>query len=380
MSTRRILAPIALVVGLATAVPTAAQTPAAEDLELEGRVRSLLACLVEGAGPCDLAAWTWEPACLEMTEPRGETREDAIEACTEPGTLEQLRELADHPELLPQVPLEVQALRVGLTPRFDEAQRDALEAERMAQLTRQTDRIAQDPFESELQRRHVRWSVLLETTMVAVPYRCRGGICGAMVVQPTPGVHRVVYLERADSLIYQMRRLERQGDNGIDVPDNGALLAEFEAIRDELQDSCALFRRQAMNNVDAIRTAMKAFDAEFDVMLPVERCPAEIPAGRAVPWPEACRDATRLGQMEWNAEASSGFKYSGTVQTFAHLGWEPDGRVCCSYEVTVTQTGPEGTRDFEARATCDTDGDGVPAVFVSSNKEKPKQLTGDEVR
>ena len=34
----------------------------------------------------------------------------------------------------------------------------------------------------------------------------------------------------------------------------------------------------------------------------------------------------------------------------------------------------------EARATCDTDGDGVPAVFVSSNKEKPKQLTGDEVR
>lgn len=84
--------------------------------------------------------------------------------------------------------------------------------------------------------------------------------------------------------------------------------------------------------------------------------------------------------MEWDSRASSGFAYTGTFQTFGHLGWAPDGPVCCSYEVEVIAAEDGGVGDFLVRATCDTDGDGVPAIFTSSGKENAKQVTGDEVR
>jgi hypothetical protein len=57
---------------------------------------------------------------------------------------------------------------------------------------------------------------------------------------------------------------------------------------------------------------------------------------------------------------------------WTRLGWQPDSRVRCQYEVTV----PTPT-DFRAVARCDADGDGQMAVFISSRAQPSKRISPD---
>jgi hypothetical protein len=104
--------------------------------------------------------------------------------------------------------------------------------------------------------------------------------------------------------------------------------------------------------LSAIRTAEKAYDAEWDTFLPCAPTPAELPGAAAAPF--------------------SG----GGLEDFYTLGWIPDGDVVCRYSVVTL----DGGRDFEAIAECDEDGDGEIARWRATNADRPAPTTPEEVR
>jgi hypothetical protein len=114
-------------------------------------------------------------------------------------------------------------------------------------------------------------------------------------------------------------------------------------------------RSEAPTNLDAIRTAEKAYHAEWDEYLSVPACPASEPGREPVEFAGACTD-------EWN-----------------QLGWLPYTTVRCRYEVVAFNSGDWATSDFEATAECDIDGDGVYALYRASNSERSTMVTGNNV-
>jgi hypothetical protein len=117
------------------------------------------------------------------------------------------------------------------------------------------------------------------------------------------------------------------------------------AVREETE-------RQTAANVDGIRTAELAYEAAFDVFLPTGVWPRPVAelTPEAVPWPEG--------------------------SDFDRLGWEPDGAVRGTFQVTVSQDGG----DFTIHGWQDLDGDGVPAHWTASRSAAAALVSESGVR
>jgi len=68
-------------------------------------------------------------------------------------------------------------------------------------------------------------------------------------------------------------------------------------------------------------------------------------------------------QTDFESEHMDGWK---------RLGWQPQSKVRCQYEVTVSTPA-----NFRAVARCDVDGDGELSVFVSAREHPPKRVSPD---
>lgn len=146
------------------------------------------------------------------------------------------------------------------------------------------------------------------------------------------------------------------------VADDGDGFAE--AIRGMLageeggisQTRLRAMRSEAPTNLDAIRTAEKAYHAEWDAFTNCRATPANIPGKDAEP-----------------------FRGPG-LTNFQNLGWTADGNIRCRYSVTRARAGRSISDDsFEARAECDLDEDGVYSVYYATQSFKPKMLTPNNV-
>ena len=57
------------------------------------------------------------------------------------------------------------------------------------------------------------------------------------------------------------------------------------------------------------------------------------------------------------------------------LGFKPEHQLRCHYKVELTN----GGADFEARARCDIDQDGIFAVYVATSEKEVEQLTDNDI-
>jgi hypothetical protein len=113
-----------------------------------------------------------------------------------------------------------------------------------------------------------------------------------------------------------------------------------------------LRRSEPYGNMDAMRTAERAYEACWDELVACAPTPAEIPAGTAVPFE------------------------GGGYDDFMKVGWLPDGDVTCRYSIRVDEDGMQ----FEIKAECDQDGDGEIAVWKATRDDEPHRVTPAEVR
>ena len=116
-------------------------------------------------------------------------------------------------------------------------------------------------------------------------------------------------------------------------------------------------RSEAPSNADGIRTAEKAYHAEWDTFTAVSPCPP--PEVKIGPDPQHWRP-------EWPC-----------VQQFENLGWIPDGKARCRYAVQTSGVYPQD--DFLIRAECDVDGDGVLTVYEATRAQRATMKTADDV-
>ena len=131
----------------------------------------------------------------------------------------------------------------------------------------------------------------------------------------------------------------------------GGILAAI-AIPNFLAMQLRAKRAEAPTNVDAIRTAEKAYHAEWDVFTTVEACP---PA-----WTTVGRDQV-LWESDWDCYSQ-----------FEHLGWIPWGMTRCRYSVTAhnNPAGAASDDDFVIVSECDIDGDGIYSYYEANRAEK----------
>ena len=101
-------------------------------------------------------------------------------------------------------------------------------------------------------------------------------------------------------------------------------------------------RAEVPSNVSGIKSALLAYDAEFDVYIEANQHPATQPGPQNMAW----------------GNGNDGFN---------QLGWAPDGAVRGQYWVTTTTAGkrsPAG--DFTVWGRSDIDGDGIFATYTAT--------------
>lgn len=103
-------------------------------------------------------------------------------------------------------------------------------------------------------------------------------------------------------------------------------------------------------NLEGIKVAELAYDAEFDRFLATAATPSLMPDGVPAAWPE-------------------------DGGAFDDLGWRPDGLVRGQYNVNVTGD----ATDFTGTAQSDCDGDGHYAELRLSKDSELVQVTADDV-
>ena len=109
-------------------------------------------------------------------------------------------------------------------------------------------------------------------------------------------------------------------------------------------------------NVDAIRTAEKAYHAEWDSFTSTLSCPEGQPGEKPRPfYPGRCSKSWEM------------------------LGWYPDGDVRCTYRVEAKNARVAADDDFDIWAECDIDGDGRNAVYHANRASKARLVTGSDV-
>jgi hypothetical protein len=117
-------------------------------------------------------------------------------------------------------------------------------------------------------------------------------------------------------------------------------------------------RSEAPSMVDAIRTAEKAYHAEWDAFTTVSACPPS--SVKLGPHPNAWREG-------WPC-----------YREMSMLGWAPDGAPYCRYSAQAIET-KDGFGDVKITGECDIDGDGVLSIYEATRADKAKLLTPDGV-
>lgn len=116
-------------------------------------------------------------------------------------------------------------------------------------------------------------------------------------------------------------------------------------------------RAELPSNLDGIRTAEKAYIAEWDAFTNAGGTPAATPSGR-------------------NQTTFTGTGYD----SFANLGWTADGLVRGSYEVGNAAQGANfSLDDFTATAQSDVDGDSANAVYSCNRAQKAGMVTANNL-
>jgi type IV pilus assembly protein PilA len=115
-------------------------------------------------------------------------------------------------------------------------------------------------------------------------------------------------------------------------------------------------RSELPTNVDAIRTAEKAYEHEWDVFTAATAKPSAVPT-----------------KSQTNFGASFGDNSDWDL-----LGWVADGKVRGQYQVAV-QTGTSVSQNFSASAVSDIDGDGKTAAYGADKNTKGTQGTPNSV-
>ncbi len=112
-------------------------------------------------------------------------------------------------------------------------------------------------------------------------------------------------------------------------------------------------RSELPTNLDAIRTAEKAYHAEWDTYT----------LAAATPGTAATRQPTD-------------FATGGGYTNFANLGWTADGLVRGQYQVDNVATAAAVTGDtFQAHAYSDIDGDTTKSHYLADQSNKADMLT-----
>ncbi len=115
-------------------------------------------------------------------------------------------------------------------------------------------------------------------------------------------------------------------------------------------------RAEAPSMVDGLRTAEKAYHAEFDAFFAAPLCPADIPGMNQRPWQGDCTAA------------------------FDAIGWQPGSDPRCSYAVEADSSSARAEdHDFTVRAYCDIDGDGVQAVYEATRADYAQMVTPNNI-
>lgn len=115
-------------------------------------------------------------------------------------------------------------------------------------------------------------------------------------------------------------------------------------------------RAEAPTNLDGIRTAMAAAQAEGVGYQDLPPCPAVTPGRLPADWTGTCAS-------EWSSA----------------LGWAPAGLVRCQYQVVVTSEPGSGDEGFEAYARCDLDGDGNECEYRATESSRTIMITPNNI-
>jgi type IV pilus assembly protein PilA len=114
-------------------------------------------------------------------------------------------------------------------------------------------------------------------------------------------------------------------------------------------------RAEIPSNLDGLRTAEKAYHAEWDAFTTAAATPSAAP-GR--------------GQIN--------FSGSG-LAAFENLGWVADGKVRGQYSVVATPGVSSQTDDFTATGFADVDGDSALSQYECNRAEKASMLSSNNV-
>ena len=116
-------------------------------------------------------------------------------------------------------------------------------------------------------------------------------------------------------------------------------------------------RAELPSNLDGIRTAEKAYQAEWDTFTEAAATPAATPNGRS----------------------QTNFAAGGFV-SFDLLGWVADGKVRGAYTVGgVTGGGSFSSDDFTATAQADVDGNAANSEYICNRAEKAQMISANNV-
>lgn len=115
-------------------------------------------------------------------------------------------------------------------------------------------------------------------------------------------------------------------------------------------------RAELPSNLDGIRTAEKAYQAEWD----------EFTAAAATPTTPSGRSQTTFT--------------GGGYASFDLLGWVADGKVRGSYVVGgISSGGSFANDDFTATATADVDGNSAVSTYVCNRAEKSQMISANNI-
>jgi len=114
-------------------------------------------------------------------------------------------------------------------------------------------------------------------------------------------------------------------------------------------------RSELPTNVDAIRTAEKAYHAEWDSFTSASNVPTTLPGRSQV--------------------AFTG----GGYLSFENLGWVSDGKVRGMYNTTNSGATASADDDFTSIGIADVDGDGANSQYNCNRAEKASMVTSNNV-
>ena len=114
-------------------------------------------------------------------------------------------------------------------------------------------------------------------------------------------------------------------------------------------------RSELPTNVDAIRTAEKAYHAEWDAFTTAANTPSTLP-----------------GRSQVNFSA-------GGFVAFENLGWTADGKVRGQYNTTAAPASASGDDDFTTIGIADVDGDAANSQYNANRAEKASMVTSNNV-